>query len=45
MPLKIGEVARRAGVSIETIRHYESLGVLEEPAGPTPSSMLSTGRD
>jgi len=29
--LKIGEVARRAGVSVETVRHYERRGLLPAP--------------
>jgi DNA-binding transcriptional MerR regulator len=33
--MRIGEVARRAGVNIETLRYYERRGLLEEPArGP-----------
>ncbi|MCI0460819.1 MAG: MerR family DNA-binding protein [Gemmataceae bacterium] len=31
-PLTIGQVARRAGVGIETVRFYERQGLLEEPA-------------
>ena len=31
-PLSIGEVARRAGVGVETVRFYERQGLLEEPA-------------
>lgn len=31
-PLTIGEVARRAGVGVETVRFYERQGLLEEPA-------------
>lgn len=27
-PLRIGEVARAAGVSVDTVRHYERIGVL-----------------
>jgi len=27
-PLRVGEVARRAGVSVDTIRHYERLGLI-----------------
>jgi Hg(II)-responsive transcriptional regulator len=29
--LKIGEVANRAGVNIQTLRYYERRGILEEP--------------
>ncbi len=31
-PLTIGQVARHAGVSSETVRFYERQGLLEEPA-------------
>lgn len=31
-PLTIGQVARSAGVGIETVRFYERQGLLEEPA-------------
>lgn len=30
-PLTIGEVARKAGVGVETVRFYERQGLLEEP--------------
>lgn len=30
--MKIGEVARRSGVGVETIRYYEREGLLQEPA-------------
>jgi MerR family mercuric resistance operon transcriptional regulator len=30
-PLRIGEVARRAGVGVETVRFYERQGLLEPP--------------
>lgn len=30
--LKIGEVARRTGVSVETVRYYEREGILAPPA-------------
>ncbi|MFO0846079.1 MAG: MerR family transcriptional regulator [Gemmataceae bacterium] len=30
--LKIGEVAKRAGVGVETVRFYEREGLLDEPA-------------
>ncbi len=30
--MKIGELANTAGVTTKTIRYYESIGVLEEPA-------------
>lgn len=29
--MKIGEVARRSGVGVETIRYYERLGLLQTP--------------
>jgi MerR family transcriptional regulator, copper efflux regulator len=32
-PLKIGAVARRAGVGVETLRFYERSGLLNRPAG------------
>lgn len=35
-PFRIGEVARRSGVAIETLRFYEKSGLLE-PAGRTDS--------
>jgi Hg(II)-responsive transcriptional regulator len=31
-PLTIGQLARRAGVGVETVRFYERQGLLEEPA-------------
>ena len=31
-PLTIGQVARSAGVGVETVRFYERQGLLEEPA-------------
>jgi MerR family mercuric resistance operon transcriptional regulator len=31
-PLTIGEVARSAGIGVETVRFYEREGLLEEPA-------------
>src|SRR5262245_7299249 len=30
-PLKIGEVAKRAGVGVETLRFYERCGLLDQP--------------
>jgi MerR family copper efflux transcriptional regulator len=30
--LKIGQLARRAGIGVETVRFYEREGLLEEPA-------------
>ena len=32
LPLKIGEVARRAGIGVETLRFYERSGLLDRPA-------------
>ncbi len=34
-PYRIGEVARRAGVSTRTLRYYQELGLLD-PAGQSP---------
>lgn len=34
MPLTIGKLAKRAGVTIETIRYYQRKGLLEEPRKP-----------
>ena len=31
MPLTIGQVARRAGIGLETVRFYERQGLIEEP--------------
>jgi MerR family mercuric resistance operon transcriptional regulator len=31
-PMTVGQVARRAGVGVETVRFYEKHGLLEEPA-------------
>lgn len=33
--LTIGDLAREADVNVETIRYYESIGVLRQPAKPT----------
>lgn len=35
MPLKIGQVARRTGISVEAIRYYERLGLIREPPRST----------
>jgi DNA-binding transcriptional MerR regulator len=29
--MRIGEVAKRSGVPVKTIRYYEEIGVLAEP--------------
>ena len=31
-PLTIGQVARQAGIGVETVRFYEREGLLQEPA-------------
>ncbi|VAW95117.1 hypothetical protein MNBD_GAMMA23-459 [hydrothermal vent metagenome] len=33
-PLTIGQLARQAGVNIETIRYYQRLGIINEPKKP-----------
>jgi len=33
-PLTIGRLAKAAGVNIETIRHYQRLGLIQEPTKP-----------
>lgn len=34
--LKIGTVAKNAGVGVETIRFYERQGLIEQPLRPVP---------
>ncbi len=34
--LKIGQIAKGAGVSVETVRFYEREGLMEQPAAPVP---------
>ncbi len=31
MPLTIGQVAKRSGIGLETVRFYERTGLVEEP--------------
>ena len=33
--MQIGDLSRRAGVNIETIRYYEKIGVMPKPARPS----------
>lgn len=33
-PATIGAIARRAGVNVETIRYYQRIGLVREPARP-----------
>ncbi len=33
-PLTIGHIAQNAGVNVETIRYYQRIGILVEPAKP-----------
>ena len=42
--MRIGELANTADVSTKTIRYYESIGLLEEPAR-TPSGYRAYGAD
>lgn len=39
-PLTIGEVARQAGVNVETIRYYQRRGLLKEPRKPVEGYRL-----
>lgn len=41
--MRIGDLARSAGVGIDTIRHYERLGLLRDP-GRQPSGYRSYGK-
>src|SRR5881394_2167200 len=41
--LSIGQVARRAGVGVETVRFYEREGLLEEPARKASGYRQYTG--
>ncbi len=43
-PLTIGELARQAGVNVETVRYYERRGLLDEPPR-TPSGYRQYGAD
>jgi MerR family mercuric resistance operon transcriptional regulator len=33
IPMRIGELARRAGVNVQTVRYYERRGLLDDPRG------------
>ncbi|GAA0227647.1 Cu(I)-responsive transcriptional regulator [Castellaniella daejeonensis] len=44
MPMKIGELARQAGVGVETIRYYQRRGLLRIPPRP-PGSYRRYSRD
>ncbi len=41
MGLKIGEVAERGGVNLETIRYYEREGLLPKPPRLLPGTACS----
>jgi Cd(II)/Pb(II)-responsive transcriptional regulator len=41
--MRIGELARRAGVDVQTVRYYEREGLLEAP-GRTPSGYRAYGQ-
>jgi len=32
-PMRIGELARQAGVNVQTVRYYERRGLLDDPRG------------
>ena len=40
MPIKIGELAKRTGATVETIRYYEKEGLLPEPSRSTGNYRL-----
>jgi len=40
--LSIGQMARRAGVGVETVRFYEPRSLLEEPAAAALLAIVST---
>jgi len=42
-PMKVGELAERAGLTVRTLHHYDELGLLR-PAGRTPSGHRLYGR-
>jgi MerR family transcriptional regulator, mercuric resistance operon regulatory protein len=42
MHITIGKLAKQAEVSIETIRYYQKIGLLEEPAKPSTGYRLYT---
>jgi DNA-binding transcriptional MerR regulator len=42
-PMKVGELAARAGLTVRTLHHYDELGLLR-PAGRTPSGHRLYGR-
>ncbi|ADJ26325.1 transcriptional regulator, MerR family [Dehalogenimonas lykanthroporepellens BL-DC-9] len=42
---QVGEVARRAGVSVRTVRFYDEKGLLEKPRRTSGGMRLYDGRD
>lgn len=44
-PMKIGELARRAGITVRTLHHYDALGLLTPSARTEACYRLYTGRD
>lgn len=43
--MKIGSLARRAGVGVETVRFYERKGLVEQPAKPRDGGFRTYPRD
>lgn len=43
-PISIGQLAKRTGVGVETVRYYEKIGLLPAPSR-TPGNYRSYGSD
>jgi len=42
LSLTIGRLARKSGVNIETVRYYQRLGIIQEPAKPAQGYRIYT---